>query len=165
MDVEIPREEIRFTIEFRTDDDGHDLNRLLNHFGLGDRECEVNHLLFPSSWPSGRVHDPPLSELARCWVPWDEPLSSAFEIHIYVAFFPLYEELASLSDMLQGHIQMVSSDTPAAARSQTVVVIHQIPLILLTELVSQLSQRVRVLEHRLADAEATIQLLRQHLGI
>jgi hypothetical protein len=165
MDVDIPREEIRFTIEFRTDDDGHDLNRLLNHFGLGDRECDVNQLLFPSSWPAGRLHDPPLSELAQGWVPWDEPLSSSYEVHIYVALLPLYAELASLSDMLHGHIQMVSSDTPLADRSQTLVVIRQIPLILLVELVSQLSQQVRVLEHRLQIAETSIQLLRQHLGI
>lgn len=41
MDLDIPREEVQFTIEFRTDDDGHDLNRLLNHFGLGDMECNV----------------------------------------------------------------------------------------------------------------------------
>ena len=38
-------------------------------------------------------------------------------------------------------------------------------MILLMELVSQMSQRVRVLEHRLQLAETTIQLLRQHLGI
>jgi hypothetical protein len=87
----------------------------------------------------------------QCWVPWDEPLSSSFEIHIYVAFLPLYEELYSLSDLLQGHIQIVSNDTPVADRSQTVVVIHLIPVILLMELVSQLSQRVRVLERRMAD--------------
>ena len=53
----------------------------------GDRECDVNQLLFPSSWPAGRLHDPPLSELAQGWVPWDEPLSSSFEVHIYVARF------------------------------------------------------------------------------
>ena len=165
MDVDIPREEIRFTIEFREHDDGHDLNRLLNHFGLGERECEVNQLLFPSAWPAGRIHDPPLSEVAQGWVPWDEPLSSSHEIHIYVALLPLYEELAALSDLLHGHIQMVASNTPAAERAQTLVIIRQIPSILLMELVSQLSHRVRVLEHRLHMAETSILLLRQHMGI
>ena len=165
MDVELPREEIRFTVEFRTADDGHDINRLLQHFGLGDLDCEVGHHIFPTSWPAGRLHDPPVSELSRGWVPWDEPLSDAHEVHLYVAFYPLFVELASFSDMLQGHIQVVSSDTPVADRSQTVVVVRQIPLILLTELVSQLSQQVRALEQRLANAEATIQHLRQHLGI
>ena len=165
MDVELPRDEIRFTVEFRTADAGHDINRLLLHFGLGDQDGDVNHHIFPTSWPAGRLHDPPLSELSRGWVPWDEPLSAAHEIHLYVAFYPLFEELGSFSDMLQGHIQMVSSDTPTVDRSQTVVVIRQIPLILLTELVSQLSHQVRALDQRLMDAEATIQHLRQHLGI
>jgi hypothetical protein len=128
-------------------------------------ECNVNQLLYPIAWPIGRLYDPPLNALAQSWVPWDEPLSSSFEIHLFAALLPLYEELSSLSDLLQGHIQMVSSDTPMADRSQTVVVIHLVPVILLMELVSQTSQQVRTLERRMADAEATIQLLRQHLGI
>ena len=38
MDVDIPREEIRFTIEFRSNDDGHNLNRLLNHSSAWETE-------------------------------------------------------------------------------------------------------------------------------
>jgi cell division protein ZapA (FtsZ GTPase activity inhibitor) len=86
-------------------------------------------------------------------------------VHLYVGHLPIFQELTSLADLLQGHIQTVSSDTPFDDLSQTAVVTHQVPTILLMELVSQLSQRVRVLEGRIVDAEATIQHLRQHLRI
>ena len=165
MDMDIPLEEVRFTVVFRTGDQGHGVNRVLTHFGLGELDCDINQVMFPVTWPVGRPYDPPLPELTQHWIPWDEDLSPTAEVHLYVAHLPLYQELASLADVLQGHIQMVSFDTPPEDRSQTVVVIHQVPMILMMELVPQLVQRVRTLECRIVDAEAVIQHLRQDLGI
>ena len=83
MDLEIPREEVRFTVVFRSGDQGHDLNRVLTHFGLGELDCDINHFMFPVSWPTGRPYDPPLPEITQHWIPWDEDLSASCALNHY----------------------------------------------------------------------------------
>ena len=161
----LPPTEVRFQVEFLAGDDPHDLNRLLTHLELGQIECDINGLVFPVMWPAHRAHDPPITELFLHWVPWDESLSSSKQVHLYVDHPPLFMELSNLAHHLHGQITMVVPQIPLGNRGDTLVVVHQIPLVLMLELLGQLSQQVRQLERRVVDLEATVQLLRNHLGI
>lgn len=160
--VTLPPPEVRFQVEFRIGQDPHDLNRLLTHLELGDIDFDINGLIFPVMWPAARAHDSPVTDLFMHWVPWDEPLSADLQVHLYVAHTPLFESLDTLAHHLQGQISMVAPQIPRIDRSETLVVIHPIPIILILELIGQVSQQVGNLERRIMDTEATVQLLRNH---
>ena len=47
----------------------------------------------------------------------------------------------------------------------TLLVVHQVPLIFMMALLGQLSQQARDLDRRVLDLEATVQFLRNRLGL
>ena len=161
----LPPDEIRFQVEFRIGEIHHDLNRLLLHLELGQIECEINHMVYPVMWPATRAHDPPITDLHQHWVAWDEELSSDMVIHFYIADRALFSAMDTLANHLQNQIGMVSHQIPRTNRSETLLIIHQVPTILLMELFGQMSHQIRNLDNRVRDLEATVQFLRNHLGI
>ena len=161
----LPPTEIRFQVEFLTGDHPHDLNRLLVHLELGQVECDINTFIYPVMWPTTRGFDPPINDLSLYWVPWDEELSSTKVTHFYVADISMYNELATLAHHLNGQMGMVSHQAPRDHRDNTLLVIHQVPLIFMMEILGQLSQQARDLDRRVQDLEATVQFLRNRLGL
>ena len=77
-------QEVRFTIEFVPGNRTYDLNRVLLHLGLGTLDCDVNQLIFLTSWAVGRAGVPNVSHLADFWTAWDELLDPAMQYHLYV---------------------------------------------------------------------------------
>jgi len=63
----------------------------------------------------------------------------------------LYNELATLAHHLNGQIGMVSHQVPQVHRNNTLLVVHQVPLIFMMELLGQLSQQARDLDRRVLD--------------
>ena len=161
----LPPTDIRFQVELWSGDHPHDLNRLLVHLELGQIECDINNLIYPVMWPTTRGFDPPINDLSLYWVPWDEELSSTKVIHFYVADISMYNEFATLAHHLNGQIGMVSHQAPRDHRDNTLLVIHQVPLIFMMEILGQLSQQARDLDRRVQDLEATVQFLRNRLGL
>lgn len=161
----LPPTEMHFQVEFWNGAHPHDLNRLLTHLELGQVECDINTFIYPVMWPAARGYDPPINDLSLYSVPWDEELTSEKVIHFYVADTSLYNELATLAHHLHGQIGMVSHQAPRVHRNDTQLVVHQVPLIFMMELLGELSQQARDLDRRVQDLEATVQFLRNHLGI
>ena len=52
--MEAVPQEVRFTVEFVPGQRHYDLNRVLLHLGLGNLDCDVNQLIFLTSWAVGR---------------------------------------------------------------------------------------------------------------
>ena len=75
--VDVVPQEVRFTVEFVPGNRTYDLNRVLLHLGLGTLDCDINQLIFLTSWAVGRAGVPNVSHLADFWTAWDELLDPA----------------------------------------------------------------------------------------
>ena len=163
MDV-LPQE-VRFIVEFVPGNQTYDLNRVLLHLGLGTLDCDINLLIFATSWPIGRVGVPNVSHLADFWTAWDELLDPAMQYHLYVTDSGLMHHLDHYVNLAHNHLLLCSDQTPHALRDTCTVVIHFVTALEITEALSVTSQHVRALEDRVAALEATIVELRQFLGL
>ena len=158
-------EELQFTVEFVPGNRTYDLNRVLLHLNLGNLDCDINQLIFPTSWRVGRVGVPDVSHLADFWTAWDELLDPAMQYHFYVTESSLMQQLAGYATAANNHLLLCPDQTPHTMRDDCRVVIHFITGLQITEALSVTSQHVRALEDRVAALEATIVELRQFLGI
>ena len=163
MDV-LPQE-VRFTVEFVPGNRTYDLNRVLLHLGLGTLDCDINLLIFSTSWPVGRAGVPNVSHLADFWTAWDELLDPAMQYHLYVTDSSLMHHLDQYANDADHHLLLCPDQTPHAMRDNCSVVIHFVTALEITEALSVTSQHVRALEDRVAALEANIVELRQFLGI
>ena len=163
--VDVVPQEVRFTVEFVPGNRTYDLNRLLLHLGLGTLDCDINQLIFLTSWAVGRAGVPNVSHLADFWTAWDELLDPAMQYHLYVTDSSLMHHLDQYANAANHHLLLCPDQTPHVMRDNCPVVIHFVTALEITEALSVTSQHVRALEDRVAALEATIVELRQFLGI
>ena len=109
--------------------------------------------------------DPDLIDLPTHWVPWDDDIVSTSQYHFYVADLEVYESMAAVATATDNHLSMVPAGVPFDFRMETILIVHQLPLMQLMELAAQSADRIITLERRLGDAEAAIAQIRFHLGI
>ena len=132
---------------------------------MGNLDCDINQLIFPTSWGVGRVGVPDVSHLVDFWTAWDELLDPAMQYHFYVTESSLMQHLDGYATAANNHPLLCPDRTPHAMRDNCLVVIHFVTGLQITEALSVTSQHVRALEDRVAALEATIVELRQFLGI
>ena len=163
--MEAVPQEVRFTVEFVPGNRTYDLNRVLLHLGLGTLDCDVNHLIFLTSWAVGRAGVPNVSHLADFLTVWDELLDPAKQYHFYVTDSSLMHHLDRHAAAADHSLLLCHDQTPPDTRDNCLIVIHFVTALEITEALSVTSQHVRALEDRVAALEATIVALRQFLGI
>ena len=163
--MEAVPQEVRFTVEFVPGQRHYDLNRVLLHLGLGNLDCDVNQLIFLTSWAVGRAGVPNLSHLADFWTAWDELLDPTMQYHMYVTDSSLMYHLDQYATLANHHLLLCPDHTPQVTRDDCLVVIHFVTAMEITEALSVTSQHVRALEDRVAALEATLVELRQFLGL
>ena len=163
--MEAVPQEVRFTVEFVPGNSTYDLNRVLLHLGLGTLDCDINHLIFLTSWAVGRAGVPNVSHLADFWTAWDELLDPAMQYHFYVTDSCLMHHLDQHAVAANNFLLLCHDQTPPASRDTCLIVIHFVTVLEITEALSVTSQHVRALEDRVAALEATIVELRQFLGL
>ena len=134
MDV-LPQE-VRFTVEFVPGNRTYDLNRVLLHLGLGTLDCDINLLIFSTSWPVGRAGVPNLSHLADFWTAWDELLDPAMQYHLYVTDSSLMHHLDQYANDAHHHLLLCPDQTPHALRDTCSVAIHFLTALEITEALS-----------------------------
>ena len=108
--------EVRFTVEFVPGNRTYDLNRVLLHLGLGPLDCDINLLIFATSWPIGRAGVPNVSHLADFWTAWDELLDPAMQYHLYVTDSGLMHHLDQYANAAHNHLLLCPDPTPHALR-------------------------------------------------
>lgn len=157
--------EIRFTLEFQPGVANSIIDSILEPLQLIALDRNVNEILYPTSVSLRHAIEPPLIDLARHWIPWHEFISTGAIYHFYVAETQIFEHLTNLAFATGNYLTLVAPDVPLALREETVLLIHTIPVMRLMELAAESATRIRDLELRLADAEHSIALIRQHLGL
>jgi hypothetical protein len=123
-------------------------------------DCSINEIIYPTAWPLGFGGDPDIIDLPPHWVPWDDDIVSTSQYHFYVADLEVYESMAAVATATDNHLSMVPAGLPFDLRMETMLIVHQLPLMQLMELVAQSADRIITLERRLGDAEAAIAQIR-----
>ena len=160
-------QEIRFTLEFQPGAPFQQsiINSIMAPFNLDQLDCSINEIIYPTAWPIGFGGDPDLIDLPTHWVPWDDDIVSTSQYHFYVADLEVYESMAAVATATDNHLSMVPAGVPFDFRMETILIVHQLPLMQLMELAAQSADRIITLERRLGDAEAAIAQIRFHLGL
>eukprot|EP00435_Cladocopium_sp_Y103_P000864 s3884_g1.t1 len=96
------------------------------------------------------------------WVPWDEELSSMIEYHLFIADVAVLEHIAQISTGSRGYLQLCQEP---CFWEECQVTVHHITGVQMAEALSNASQRVRMLENRVAALEAEVVAIRRALGI
>ena len=157
--------EIRFTLEFQPGVANSIIDSILEPLQLDALNCSVDEILYPTSVSLRDAVERPLIDLARHWIPWHEVISTGAIYHFYVADAQIFEHLTNLAFATGNYLSLVAAGVPLALREETVLIIHTIPMMRLMELAAESASRIRDLELRLADAEHSITLIRQNLGL
>ena len=157
--------EIRFTIEFQPGVARSIIDSILDPLRLNTLDCSVNEIIYPTAVSLRYGGDPPLIDLPNHWIAWDEDISTDVIYHFYVADSQIFENLTNLAFATGNYLSLVAAGVPLALREEFVLIIHTLPLMQLMELAAESDNRIRVLELRLGDAEQSIALIRQHLGL
>ena len=160
-------QEIRFTLEFQPGAPFQQsiINSIMAPFNLDQLDCSINEIIYPTAWPIGFGGDPDIIDLPTHWVPWDDDIVSTSQYHFYVADLEVYESMAAVATATDNHLSMVPAGVPFDFRMETILIVHQLPLMQLMELAAQSADRIITLERRLGDAEAAIAQIRFHLGL
>ena len=158
-------QEIRFTLEFQPGAPFQQsiINSIMAPFNLDQLDCSINEIIYPTAWPVGFGGDPDIIDLPTHWVPWDDDIVSTSQYHFYVADLEVYESMAAVATATDNHLSMVPAGLPFDLRMETILIVHQLPMMQLMELVAQSADRIITLERRLGDAEAAIAQIRFHL--
>eukprot|EP00435_Cladocopium_sp_Y103_P051719 s1537_g16.t1 len=99
------------------------------------------------------------------WVPWDEELDPLIEYHLFVADVAVMEHLSEIAAAAGNYLQFCPDQTPHFRREDCQVFIHYVSGTQMAEALSNASQRVRMLENRVAALEAEFAEIRQFWGI
>ena len=116
--MEAVPQEVRFTVEFVPGNRTYDVNRVLLHLGLGTLDCDVNHLIFLTSWAVGRGGVPNVSHLADFWTAWDELLDPSKQYHFYVTDSSLMHHLDQHATAADHSLLLCHDQTPPATRDK-----------------------------------------------
>ena len=159
--------EIRFALEFQPGAPFQQsiINSIMAPFNLDQLYCSINEIIYPTAWPVGFGGDPDIIDLPTHWVPWDDDIVSTSQNHFYVADLEVYESMAAVATATDNHVSMVPAGPAFDLRMETILIVHQLPMMQLMELVAQSVDRIITLERRLGDAEAAIAQIRVHLGL
>ena len=135
--------EVMLTVEFQFDVERSIVDTLLAPLQLEELDCSVKAVVYPTAQPLHRDGDPPLAELPTHWIPWDDDLSGNMQFHIYISNVSLFENIVVLGTATDGHLNLVPPGVPRHLRDESVLVVHQLPILELMELVAQSSEKIR----------------------
>ena len=135
--------EIRFTIEFQPGVAHSILDSILDLLQLNALDCSVNGIIYPTAVSLRYGVEPPLIDLPRHWIPWDEDISTGAIYHFYVADSQIFENLTNLAFATGNCLSLVAAGVPLALREESVLIIHTIPLMQLMELAAESANRIR----------------------
>eukprot|EP00435_Cladocopium_sp_Y103_P003630 s868_g1.t1 len=148
--MDIISQELRFRVAFAPRD-RYDLDRVLLHLGLSTLNIDANKIVFPTAWEIGRRGTPPVSHISDYWVPWDEVLDSMVEYHLFVADVAVMEHVSEIARASGNYLQLCQEP---CFWEECQVTIHHVSGVQIAEALSNASQRVRMLENRVAALEA-----------
>eukprot|EP00435_Cladocopium_sp_Y103_P055111 s744_g18.t1 len=123
------------------------------------------HEMTAMSWKLGGGHPqrtPPVSHMSDYWVPWDEVLDSMVEYHLFVADVAVIEHVSEISTASRNYLQLCQEP---CFWEECRVSVHHVTGVQIAEALSNASQRVRMLENRVAALEAEVAAIRHALGI
>ena len=135
--------EIRFTIEFQPGVAHSIIDSILDLLQLNALDCSVNEIIYPTAVSLRYGVEPPLIDLPRHWIPWDEDISTGAICHFYVADSQIFENLTNLAFATGNCLSLVAAGVPLALREESVLIIHTIPLMQLMELAAESANRIR----------------------
>jgi len=116
---------------------------ILELLQLNALDCSVNEIIYPTAVSLRYGVEPPLIDLPRHWIPWDEDISTGAIYHFYVADSQIFENLTNLAFATGNCLSLVAAGVPLALREESVLIIHTIPLMQLMELAAESANRIR----------------------
>eukprot|EP00435_Cladocopium_sp_Y103_P029241 s2961_g7.t1 len=159
--MDLVSQEFRFRVAFARRD-RHDLDRVLLHLGLSTLNVDANKIVFPTACETGRRGTPLVSHMSDYWVPWDEELDSMIEYRLFVADVAVIEHISQIATGSRNYLQLCQEP---CFWEECQVTVHHVSGVQIAEALSNASQRVRMLENRVAALEAEVAAIRHALGI